>query len=111
MTAPSFPTIRSVFHAANASPGEITAANELVRLAGPGATVAAAATPGRGVNVSLASNAWIASAKLPSSARERTAWTWLRLADDGTGEIIATHGSCLFAAVRLLANGVSGATR
>ncbi|ATC64623.1 hypothetical protein CMV30_12010 [Nibricoccus aquaticus] len=36
---------------------------------------------------------------------------WLRIAENGTGEIIATHGSFLFAAVRLLSSGISELTR
>src|ERR1043165_1552567 len=39
------------------------------------------------------------------------AWMWLRSGDDGAGEVIATHGAFLFAAVRLLANGVGDLTR
>ena len=104
-------SIRAVFYPVNASPGEITAAKELVHVAGPTTALTASATPGRGVNVSLASGPWAATVKLPSDVRERTAWTWLRIADDGTGEIVATHGSFLFAAARLLAHGVGGATR
>ena len=97
-------SIRAVFYPVNASPGEITAAKELVHIAGPTTALIASATPGRGVNVSLTNGPWAANFKLPSGAREHTAWTWLRIADDGTGEIVATHGSFLFAAVRLLAN-------
>ena len=105
MAAQLLPTLKSVIHAAAASPGEITAATELAKLAGVSATASAA--PGRGVNVALASRGW---AKRPAAA-SGPAWTWLRFAEDGTGEIIATHGSFLFAAVRLLANGVSDLTR
>lgn len=36
---------------------------------------------------------------------------WLRITENGTGEIIASEGSGLFAAVRLLAHGLTGATR
>ena len=36
---------------------------------------------------------------------------WLRIAENGTGEISATHGSFLFAAVRLLATATSDLTR
>lgn len=104
MYAQLFPSLKSVIHAAAASPGEITAAAELARIAG--ATVTASAGPGRGVNVALASRGW---AKPVKAAGE--AWTWLRIAADGTGEIVATHGSFLYAAVRLLASGVSDLTR
>ena len=113
MTAPSFPTIRSVFYAADASPGEVTAAAELARLAGiaTGATSASAQSPSYGVSVALATRDTAKAAKLPAAANSTAAWMWLRIADDGTGEILATHGSFLYAAVRLLAHGLSGATR
>ena len=97
-------SLTTVSHAAAAGPGEITAARELARLTG--ATLAA--TPG-GVSVALASRGL--PARLPAKARDETAWTWLRIAEDGTGEICATHGSFLYAAVRLLASGASEFTR
>ncbi|MBI5770044.1 MAG: hypothetical protein HZA93_19870 [Verrucomicrobia bacterium] len=105
MPVTSLPPLKIVLHAVDATPGEITAARELAQLAG--ASVQAAAAPGRGVAVALTSRGW---AK-PPRAPDAPAWTWLRLADDGTGEIIATHGSFLFAAVRLLANGLSDLSR
>lgn len=98
------PALKSVSHAADAQPGEITAARELARLTG--ATLAAA---GGGVRVTLASRAL--PARLPTKAKDTAAWMWLRLAGDGSGEICATHGSFLYAAVRLLAAGVSDFTR
>ena len=111
MSALPFPALKSVYHATPATPGEITAAAELARLTG--ATLGASAAPARGVNVALASRNWIDVAKLPATAHDssKPAWIWLRLADDGTGEIIATHGSFLFAAVRLLATGLSDLSR
>src|SRR5882757_7226235 len=106
MAETPFPDLRSVFHATSASPAEITAARELAQLAG--AAVAASTGPGRGVNVALASRGW--AKKLPPGAADLPAWMWLRLAGDGTGEIIASHASFLFAAVRLLATGTSELT-
>src|SRR5436190_23499208 len=100
MTAPSLPAIKALFHHDAAAPGELTAARELGRLAD--ATVTASAQPGRGVNVALASRGW--GTKLPAAAKTAAAWMWLRIADDGTGEILASHASFLFTAVRLLAN-------
>ena len=99
--------IPAVFFSVAASPGEITAASELARFAGVRAE--AVERPGPGVNLALASRGWTSA--LPPATLGKSAWTWLRIADDGTGEVIATHGSFLFAAVRLLANGVSGFTR
>ena len=104
---PSFPAIRAVCHPEGATPGELTAATELARLGD--STVAAGASGGRGVTVALAGRA--GSVKLPAAAKSAPAWMWLRIADDGDGEIVASHGSFLFAAVRLLANGVGDLTR
>ena len=60
--------------------------------------------------VALASAAVRSSLRLPAATREHPAWIWLRLDEQGTGEIIATHGSFLFAGVRLLVNNVAAAT-
>ncbi len=112
MTALSPTAIRAVFFASDATPGERTAARELAKMAGVSAAAATAA--GRGINVSLASRRWShlpATARPKADASGREAWMWLRLAEDGTGEIVATHGCFLFAAVRLLANGVAELTR
>ena len=109
MPALSLPAIRTVFHAEAATPGEVTAAGELARFSG--AKIGRSAQAGAGVNIALASRGWVAASRLPAAARKSSAWTWLRIADDGTGEIVATHGSFLFAAVRLLANGVGDFTR
>ena len=110
LPAPSLPAIRHVFHPAAGSPGEATAAAELARFTGAAVVAAAAPAPG-GVAVALATRGWVPASRLPAKAREATAWIWLRLAEDGTGEILATHGSFLFAAVRLLANGAGSLTR
>jgi hypothetical protein len=107
MTLSSLSAIRSVIHAAAAAPAELTAAAELGRIAG--ATVTASTAPGPGVNVTLASRGW--TADLSAAAKSASAWMWLRIADDGTGEIVASHGSFLFTAVRLLANGIGELTR
>jgi hypothetical protein len=106
----SFPNLRAIFHHSEATPGEITAAMELGRIAGPNTAVNASPTRGAGVNVALASRGWSdARAKLPANASTCQAWLWLRITEDGTGEILATQGSFLFAAVRLLAtNAASG---
>ncbi len=110
MTVASLPAIRAIFHPVAQTPGELTAATELARLTG--AALAPAAAPAAGVNLALAHRGWLPSSRLPTKASDTgAAWTWLRIADDGTGEIVATHGSFLFAAVRLLANGVGAFTR
>ena len=110
-TTPTLPPIRAIHHHSSASPGEITAATELARLLGPASVVRASSVPGPGVNVALASRGWIAPhVRLPTSAQANAAWMWLRIVGDGTGEIVATHGSFLFAAVRLLANNIAALT-
>lgn len=90
-------SLKFVSHPAAAEPAEITAAAELAKLTG--ATV----QPGKssGVTVALASRGL--PSRRPSKAKDAPAWMWLRIAEDGTGEVVATHGSFLFAAVRLLA--------
>jgi hypothetical protein len=95
-------TLRAVLVPAQPEPGELTAANELARLTGaalgaPGATA--------GVRVGLAKRGLPAG--LPAKAADESAWMWLRVTDRGDGEICATHGSFLFAAVRLLAGGTT----
>ncbi|MCX6955690.1 MAG: hypothetical protein NTV51_26395 [Verrucomicrobia bacterium] len=110
MSVSPFAAIRAIFHPAAPAPVELTAVAELARLA-VAATVTASAVPGRGVNVAVFSPAWPASKYLPKTATPDTAWMWLRLAEDGTGEITASHGSFLYAAVRLLAHGLSDFTR
>ncbi len=130
MSAPTLPALLSVVHAADAAPVERTAARELAALTG--AAVAAGAAPGAfpyagqapgtvrlglvarfapdGLRAAHAAAA-AAAARQPAAHLDGAAWMWLRLADDGSGEIAATHGSFLFAAVRLLARGISGFTR
>lgn len=98
-------TLTSVFYPPAAEPVEITAAQELAKLTG----ARASAGTGKGVTVALASRGL--PAKLPAKAKDSAAWIWLRIADDGSGEISATHGSFLFTAVRLLANATSDLTR
>ncbi|MDP3071065.1 MAG: hypothetical protein Q8N18_12295 [Opitutaceae bacterium] len=88
--------IRTVAHAASATPGEVTAARELARLAG--ATLVVDPREGAAMSVRIDRN---------GSAAGIT----LRVGADGSGEISATHGAFLFSAVRLLANGVSDLTR
>ncbi|SDR84370.1 hypothetical protein [Opitutus sp. GAS368] len=104
MSTPSPLSLKFVYHPAAAEPGEITAARELAKLTG-----ARVAPAGPGVSVSLAARG--RPARLPSAAADAPAWMWLRVADDGSGEICATHGSFLFAAVRLLATATSDLTR
>lgn len=95
-------SLRAVLAPAHPEPGELTAANELARLTGcalgaPGATA--------GVRVALARRGLPAG--LPAKAADESAWMWLRITERGEGEVCATHGSFLFAAVRLLAGGTT----
>jgi hypothetical protein len=104
MPTPQLSTVRAIFHPAGATPGEITAALEFARVAGSNVSVTASRFRGAGLNIALAQRGWSdPRVKLPDAAAESSGWIWLRIADDGTGEILATHGSFLFAAVRLLA--------
>jgi hypothetical protein len=107
MPTPLLPRFRAIFYSSEATPGEITAASELARLAGADTTVTSSPHRRHGLNLALASRGWTDSLHpLPPAASTSPAWIWIRVADDGTGEILATHGSFLFAAVRLLAEGV-----
>jgi hypothetical protein len=98
--------IRSLHISTAAVPVEHTAAKELALLTG--AKISLAARPGAGVNVALASRGWVK--KLPAAARDQRGWMWLRIAD-GAGEITADEPALLFAAVRLLVNGLSDTAR
>jgi len=99
--------IRSITYPAKFQPVEQTAAVELARLTGGRA--AKSAQPGKGVNVALAPRDW--AKFLPKSKAAEPGWMWLKLEDDGTGEIIADTGSLLYAAVRLLAHGLGDDAR
>lgn len=99
--------VRSITYPAKFQPVEHTAAMELARLTG--ASVSKASRPGKGVNVALAPHNW--AKLLPKSKAAEPGWMWLKLDEDGTGEIIADQGSMLYAAVRLLANGLTDEAR
>ena len=98
--------IRSLHISTAAIPVEHTSARELSLLTG--AKISLTARPGAGVNVSLVSRRW--GEKLPATARDQRGWMWLRIAD-GAGEITADEPALLFAAVRLLVNGLSDTAR
>ncbi len=100
--------VRSITLPTKFAPVEKTAADELAALTGASASPAARA--GKGVNVSLASHQW-ASPAAQKATRGKSNWMWLRLAANGAGEIIASEGSGLYAAVRLLVHGLTGASR
>ncbi len=99
--------VRSIHFPAKFQPVELTAAQELARLTG--ARVAKATQPGKGVNVALAPRDWAKS--LPKSKAAQPGWMWLKLEDNGTGEILADTGALLYAAVRLLAQGLTDELR
>ena len=111
MHQPVLSGIKHIVHPAAALPAERTAAAELARITGAG--LAAAKTPKAGaLNLAIASRNWARPA--PAAAQNAgpvPAWMWLRIADDGSGDIAASHESFLYAAVRLLAAGVSDFTR
>jgi hypothetical protein len=97
-----------ITYPARFQPVEKTAAEELARHTG--ATAVPSARPGRGVNVALAARGW-SPAAVKAARASAANWMWLRVDDNGAGEITASDGSGLFAAVRLLAHGLTGATR
>ena len=99
--------IRRLHLASSAVPVEHTAAHELALLTG--AQIAVVPRPsGPGVAVALASRRW--TKKLPAAAAKQPGWMWLRIAD-GSGEITADEPALLFAAVRLLAHGLTETAR
>jgi len=98
--------IRSLHISTAAVPVEHTAARELALLTG--AKISLVARPDSGVNIALASRHWVK--KLPTASRDQRGWMWLRIAGGG-GEITADEPALLFAAVRLLVNGLSDTTR
>lgn len=92
-----------ILHRPHATPGELTAARELARLR------AAPLRPqsgriARGLFVALATPRASLPAALFRRASAQSAWLWLRIQNDNTGELLATHASFLWAAVRLLAH-------
>lgn len=89
----------------SASVPEQEAANALARQTG--ASVQTAEASGDGFNLALASHGWVT----PPDADSSQHWIWLRLTDDGAGELIATQGSYLFTGVGLLANGLPESVR
>ncbi|MCC6414842.1 MAG: hypothetical protein IT582_02910 [Opitutaceae bacterium] len=99
--------VRSITYPAKFQAVEHTAAAELARLTGGRAVKSA--KPGNGVNVALAPRDW--AKLLPKSKAAEPGWMWLKIEDNGTGEIIADAGSLLYAAVRLLANGLNDQLR
>ena len=73
---PSLSCIRSVFHPADASPGEITAARELAGHAAPDCTVGATAaldSAASGVRVAMATPERLKAFRLPSAATGKSA--------------------------------------
>ncbi len=87
-------------------PAEKTAAVELARLTGA-ACKAGTRPKAKGFNIALGSRGWSADATRAAQAANAEHWMWLRLTEDGAGEIIASEGSGLFAAARLLVHRLS----
>lgn len=111
MSASALPTqglaISAINYPTNFRPVEKTAAEELAKLVATSAT--AANRPGVGLNVALADRNWSEAAK--KAAKSASHWMWLRVDEAGSGEVIASEGSSLFAAARLLAHAVGDFTR
>lgn len=88
-----------------ASPAEKEAANVLAERTG--AIVTAADQASAGFNIALAERNFVQPAETEGHAQ----WIWLRLTDEGAGELIATHGSFLFSGLSLLENGLNSDLR
>ena len=86
---------------------EKTAADELARLTGTTATKSA--RPGKGINVALVSRGW--AQNFSKTKANTPGWMWVQIKEDGSGEITADEGAFLYAAVRLLANGLTDDAR
>ncbi|WP_221031565.1 hypothetical protein [Actomonas aquatica] len=87
-----------------AEPAEREAASLLAATAQ--ASLTTAAQPGDAAptfKVALASRNWV---EVPDAAAH-AAWIWLRVAPDGTGELIATQGCFLFTGLSLLQQGLA----
>ena len=90
--------IRNITFPAEAHPVQETAARALALATG--ATVRASSSPS-GFAVSLASAGWTSA---PEDVPARH-WAWLRLAEDGSGELTASEPALLFATARQLETG------
>jgi hypothetical protein len=84
-------------------PSEKTSAEELGALYG--AEVASAESPGKGVSVFVGGRDW--PLEIDAVKKASGAWMWLRITEDGNGEISASDTQYLYAAVRLLNDGLS----
>ena len=114
MSVTTFPhlslSVQPIIYSTKFIPAEKTAAEELARLTG--STAKAGPRPhAKHFNIALASRAWVPAAATAAASANATHWMWCRLADDGSGEIIASDGSGLFAAARLLTHSLSNTTR
>jgi len=104
----SAPALQAIAFPTKFIPVEKTAAEELARLCT--STARAASKPrAKGFNIALGSREWSPAALAAAHAAGAEHWMWIRLAEDGSGEIIASEGSGLFAAARLLAHSLSAA--
>ncbi len=108
--APAGLSLQPIFHPTKPIPAEKTAAEELARLT-DGTARASAKPRTKGFLIALASRKWSPAAIRAARSAEAEDWMWLRLADDGSGEIIASDGSGLFAGARLLAHRLSTTAR
>lgn len=102
------PGLSFVLHPARPAPVEKLAATLLAQATG--AVLRPEGNRERGVRVGIAA-AGERPRRLPAATSPGPAWMWLRIDDSGEGEIEASHGSFLYAAVRLLGRGISSFTR
>lgn len=96
--------VRTVSFPRQGEPVERTAAAALstrLHLEAPVATE----EPGPGVRVALAEGAWSIQ---PDSSPSGTPWVWMRVAPDGTGELVASTPALLYGLPGLLTEGLTG---
>lgn len=105
-TVPPATNSAPILHRPNATPAELTAARELAHLRQTTLAPSSRRNP-RGLLVSLATPRTTLPRDLIRRASSHPAWLWLRIDDSNTGEVLASHASFLFAAVRVLSTNSS----
>lgn len=97
--------MKNITISTTASAAEKEAADVLAERTG--AIITAADQAGAGFNIALANRNFVQ----PDDTEGHEQWIWLRLTDEGNGELIATHGSFLFSGLSLLASGLTSEVR
>ena len=101
-TPPRLQTVRRVHYPSAGHPVAASAATALRQRAGASVT-AAEERPDAGLRLDIAGGPWHDAADLPPALPP--AWMWARVAEDGSGDLRASHPAFLYALVHLLADG------